>query len=74
MTIEEDKINNLLKVSNFKNFLYTQLNPNYQIFILVKRTEKGFINSTYKFYFQDNLRFVMSCEKQGFSKYVFSSS
>ena len=42
--------------------------------MVVKRTENGFINATYKFYFQENSKFIMSCEKQGFSKYVFSTS
>lgn len=61
-------------MSNFREFLFTQLRPNYQIFLLIKRTENGLINSTYKFYFQENNKFVMSCEKQGFTKYIFSSS
>lgn len=38
LKIEEIKSKNLLKVSNFREFLYTQLKPNYQIFLLVKRT------------------------------------
>jgi hypothetical protein len=52
LKIEEIKGKNILKVSNFREFLYTQLKPNYQIFLLIKRTENGLINSTYKFYFQ----------------------
>jgi protease II len=74
LKIEEDKSKSVLKVSNFREFLYTQLQPNYSIYLLIKRTENGFINSTYKIYFQENRRFVIACEKQGFSKYVFSSS
>ena len=50
------------------------MQADYQINLVVKRTENGFINATYKFYFQENSKFIMSCEKQGFSKYVFSTS
>jgi hypothetical protein len=38
LIIEEIKNKNVLKVSNFREFLYTQLQPNYQINILIKRT------------------------------------
>lgn len=61
LKIEEDKDKNILKVSNFREFLYTQLKPNYSIYLRIKRTENGIINSTYKIYFQENNRFIMSC-------------
>lgn len=74
LVVEELREKNLLKVSNFREFLYTQLKQNYQIFIFIKRTEDGIFNSKFKFYFQENSKFIMSCERQMFGKYVFSSS
>ena len=42
----------MLKVSNLREFLYSQLQPSYSIYLYIKRTENGLINSTYKIYFQ----------------------
>ena len=38
LKIEQDPTKNVLKVSNFREFLYTQLQPNYSIYLLIKRT------------------------------------
>ena len=74
MKIEEHKEKNILKVSNFREFLFMELKPTYQIYVKIKRVQDGFFNSKYKFYFQENNKFIMSCQKKMFTKYVFSSS
>ena len=61
LKIEEIKDKSSIKVSNFREFLYNQLNPSYCIYLLIKKTDSGLINNTYKIYFQENKKFILSC-------------
>jgi hypothetical protein len=64
----------MLKVSNFREFLYTQLRVGYQVSLLLQRTESGLLSTTYKCFFPENGQFALSVQKSTLGGYVFSSS
>jgi hypothetical protein len=74
LQLEEQKERSILKVSNFREFLYTQLRAGYQLSLLLRRTDSGLLTTTYKCYFPENGQFVMAIQKNALGGYVFSSS